>query len=81
VDILLQKIFELQEKHGLNDRQFALELGIDPATWHRIKTLEINPPTTTFLSKMMAKFPEMSVAIMQFLHEKGIELTKEGNDV
>ena len=72
MNTLIEAIEAVLQKYNLSDRQFCLKLDIEPSTWHRVKTDEINP-STKFLSKLSKEFPELDMTIMLFLKANATE--------
>ena len=65
---LIQAIIEAQEKRGLSDTALASLLGIDLSVWSRIKRGE-RKPTVTFLKAVIARMPELSLTVIDYLRE------------
>ena len=75
---LIEAIEAVLQKYSLSDRQFCLKLDIEPSTWHRVKTGEINP-SAKFLSQLSNRFPELDMTIMLFLKANATEGNTNAN--
>ncbi len=66
---LIPQVKMVQELHKLSDRQFSIRLGISPSGFSRIQR-GIKPPGMKFLTALMNEFPELKLAVYQYLDKK-----------
>lgn len=68
---LIIQVKGVQSIHGLSDRQFSLRLNISPSGYSRIQR-GIKPPGMKFLTALMNEFPELKLAVYQYLDKKEV---------
>ena len=68
---LLEAVSAMQAKRGLSDHLLSKRLGIDPATWSKIKNGLANPGGKV-LSALLTEFPEseVSTAVIKYMQTK-----------
>ena len=63
---LLKSIQEARVNRKLNNRQFALFLGIDVGEWSKVSRGLRNPGKTTLMA-FSSKLPEAQLAVMKYM--------------
>jgi len=72
---LIESIDRANEGRGISDRQFAIEAGIDPSQWSKMRTGGRNI-TVTFLKTLARIRPECAKAIKNYI---GLPIGKGSN--
>ena len=63
---LIESINKIQQIHQISDRQLAIRLKVDEGTISRVKR-ELVKPGGKVLSALIREFPEMQLAVMQYM--------------
>jgi transcriptional regulator with XRE-family HTH domain len=63
---LIESIKKVLEINRLSDRQFALNIGIDPGNWTRIQQGKTKP-STDFFQKLVDRYPELKLAVSEYI--------------
>jgi len=75
---LIEDIQKLQTLKGLSDTQLATALDIDLSTWSKIKNGH-RPPGGNFLKAIMRTFPELHLAVLDYMAKEEIPSNGNGN--